>query len=68
MWFDSWPEILRVLIIGSVPYAALVVVLVWAPALVPGARAAVTARPVVLIASGEIQHVQLRDAPKSGHP
>lgn len=27
MWFDSWAEILRVLIIGSVSYAALVVVL-----------------------------------------
>lgn len=27
MWFDSWPEILRVLIIGSVSYAALVAVL-----------------------------------------
>lgn len=27
MWFDSWSEILRVLIIGSVAYAAVVVVL-----------------------------------------
>lgn len=27
MWFDSWPEVLRVVIIGSVSYAALVVVL-----------------------------------------
>ncbi|MET3721194.1 MULTISPECIES: DUF421 domain-containing protein [unclassified Arthrobacter] len=27
MWFDSWADILRVLIIGSVLYAALVVVL-----------------------------------------
>ncbi len=27
MWFDSWADILRVLIVGSVSYAALVVVL-----------------------------------------
>lgn len=114
MWFDSWAEILRVLIIGSVSYAALVVVLrvsgkrtlgqlnafdfivtvafgstlatillssdvaffeglaamallaglqfiiAWASAHVPGTRSAVTARPVALVVSGEIQHAQLR--------
>ncbi|WP_258803167.1 DUF421 domain-containing protein [Pseudarthrobacter sp. NS4] len=114
MWFDSWPEVLRVLIIGSVSYAALVLVLrvsgkrtlgqlnafdfivtvafgstlatillnsdvaflegltalallaglqfvvAWASAHVPGARAAVTARPVALVVSGELQHNQLR--------
>lgn len=27
MWFDSWTEVLRVLVIGSVAYAALVLVL-----------------------------------------
>lgn len=113
MWFDSWADILRVLIIGSVSYAALVVVLrvsgkrtlsqlnafdfivtvafgstlatillssdvaffegltalallaglqfvvAWASARVPGARAAVTARPVALVVSGEFQHAQL---------
>ncbi|WP_427008176.1 DUF421 domain-containing protein [Pseudarthrobacter sp. H2] len=114
MWFDSWSEILRVLIIGSVAYTAVVVVLrvsgkrtlgqlnafdfvvtvaigstlatillssdvaflegltalallaglqfivAWASAHVSGARAAVTARPVALVVSGEIQHAQLR--------
>ena len=114
MWFDSWAEILRVLIIGSVSYAALVVVLrvsgkrtlgqlnafdfivtvafgstlatillrsdvaflegltallllaglqsivAWASAHVPGARPAVTSKPVVLVVSGELQHSQLR--------
>lgn len=114
MWFDSWAEMLRVLIIGSVSYAALVVVLrvsgkrtlgqlnafdfivtvaigstlatillssdvaffegltalallaglqfvvAWASAHVPGARAAVTARPVALVISGELRHDQLR--------
>ncbi|XAS65584.1 DUF421 domain-containing protein [Pseudarthrobacter sp. So.54] len=114
MWFDSWAEILRVLIIGSVSYTALVVVLrvsgkrtlgqlnafdfivtvaigstlatillssdvaffegltalallaglqfvvAWASAHVPGARAAVTARPVALVISGELRHDQLR--------
>ncbi|HSO89528.1 MAG TPA: YetF domain-containing protein [Arthrobacter sp.] len=114
MWFDSWAEILRVLIIGSVSYVALVVVLrvsgkrtlgqlnafdfivtvaigstlatillssdvasfegltalallaglqfvvAWASAHVPGARDAVTARPVALVISGELQHDQLR--------
>lgn len=114
MWFDSWAEILRVLIIGSVSYAALVVVLrvsgkrtlgqlnafdfivtvaigstlatillssdvaffegltalallvglqfvvAWASAHVPRARSAVTARPVTLVISGELQHAQLR--------
>lgn len=113
MWFDSWAEILRVLIIGSVSYAALVVVLrvsgkrtlgqlnafdfiitvaigstlatillssdvaffegltalallaglqfviARASAHVPGARAAVTARPVALVISGELRHDQL---------
>ncbi|WP_066288353.1 DUF421 domain-containing protein [Arthrobacter sp. B6] len=114
MWFDSWAEILRVLVIGSVSYASLVVVLrvsgkrtlgqlnafdfivtvafgstlatillssdvaffegltalallaalqfvvAWASAHVPGTRAAVTARPVALVVSGELQHAQLR--------
>lgn len=114
MWFDSWAEILRVLIIGSVSYAALVAVLrvsgkrtlgqlnafdfivtvafgstlatillssdvaffeglaalallaglqfiiAWASAHVPGTRSAVTARPVALVISGQIQHAQLR--------
>ena len=114
MWFDSWAEILRVLIIGSVSYAALVLLLrfsgkrtlgqlnafdfivtvalgstlatillssdvaffegltalallaglqfivAWVSAHVPGARDAVTARPVALVVSGELQHVQLR--------
>lgn len=113
MWLDSWAEILRVLIIGSVSYAALVVVLrisgkrtlgqlnafdfivtvafgstlatillssdvtflegltalallaalqfivACASAHVPGARATVTSRPVALVVSGELQHVQL---------
>lgn len=27
MWFDSWPEVLRVLIVGSAAYASLVVIL-----------------------------------------
>lgn len=114
MWFDSWSEILRVLIVGTVSYAALVGLLrvsgkrtlgqlnafdfiitvalgstlatillssdvaffegfaalallaglqfliAWASAHVPGARAAVTARPVALVVSGQIQHAQLR--------
>ncbi|TLM84713.1 DUF421 domain-containing protein [Pseudarthrobacter sp. NamE5] len=114
MWFDSWSEVLRVLIIGSVSYVALVAVLrlsgkrtlgqlnafdfivtvafgstlatillssdvafleglaalallaalqfvvAWVSAHLPGARSAVTARPVALVVSGEIQHAQLR--------
>lgn len=114
MWFDSWAEILRVLIIGSVAYAALVLVLrvsgkrtlgqlnafdfivtvafgstlatillnsdvaflegltalvllaglqfvvAWVSAHLPGARSAVTAGPVALVVSGELQHAQLR--------
>ena len=114
MWFDSWAGILRVLTIGSVSYAALVVLLrisgkrplgqlnafdfivtvafgstlatillssdvaflegltalallaalqfvvAWASAHVPGARAAVTANPVALLVSGELQRAQLR--------
>lgn len=114
MWFDSWAEILRVLIVGSVSYAALVVLLrfsgkrtlgqlnafdfiitvalgstlativlssdvaffeglaalallaglqfivAWVSAHRPGAREAVTARPVALVVSGELQHDQLR--------
>lgn len=114
MWFDSWEEVLRVLIIGSVAYAALVLVLrvsgkrtlgqlnafdfivtvafgstlatillnsdvaflegltalmllaglqfvvAWVSAHLPGARSAVTAEPVALVVSGELQHVQLR--------
>lgn len=113
MWFDSWEEVLRVLIIGSVAYAALVLVLrvsgkrtlgqlnafdfivtvafgstlatillnsdvaflegltalmllaglqfvvAWVSAHLPGARSAVTAEPVALVVSGELQHVQL---------
>lgn len=114
MWFDSWAAILRVLIVGSVSYAALVVVLrvsgkrtlsqlnafdfivtiafgstlatillssdvaflegmtalallaglqfvvAWASAHVSGVRSAVTAGPVVLLVSGELQPAQLR--------
>lgn len=114
MWFDSWAEILRVLTIGAVSYAALVAVLrisgkrtlgqlnafdfivtvafgstlatillssdvafleglaalvllaalqfvvAWASAHVPGARATITARPVALVVSGELQHARLR--------
>lgn len=114
MWFDSWAEILRVLIVGSVSYTALVLILrfsgkrtlgqlnafdfivtvaigstlatillssdvaflegiaalvllaglqfvvAWASAHVPGARAAVTARPVALVVSGDLQRDQLR--------
>lgn len=114
MWFDSWADILRVLIIGSVSYAALVAVLrvsgkrtlgqlnafdfivtvafgstlatillstdvafleglaalsllaglqflvAWISAHVPGARSAVTAEPVALVISGELQYAQLR--------
>ena len=40
--------------------AALQFVVAWASAHVPGARAAVTARPVALVISGELQHEQLR--------
>ncbi|MGY2744449.1 DUF421 domain-containing protein [Pseudarthrobacter albicanus] len=114
MWFDSWADILRVLIIGSVSYAALVVVLrvsgkrtlgqlnafdfivtvalgstlatillssdvaffegltalallaglqfvvAWVSSHVPGARSAVTSKPVALVVFGELQHAQLR--------
>lgn len=114
MWFDSWAEILRVLIVGSVSYTAVVLILrfsgkrtlgqlnafdfivtvaigstlatillssdvaflegiaalvllaglqfvvAWASAHVPGARAAVTARPVALVVSGDLQRDQLR--------
>ncbi|MHA7262317.1 DUF421 domain-containing protein [Arthrobacter sp. TMN-37] len=114
MWFDSWTQILRVLLIGSVSYAALVLVLrasgkrtlgqlnafdfivtvafgstlatillssdvaflegvtalallaalqpvvVWVSARWPGARSVVTARPVALVASGKLQHAELR--------
>lgn len=114
MWFDSWPEILRVLAVGSVSYAAVIVILrvsgkrtlgqlnafdfivtvafgstlatillspdvsflegltalvvlaglqfviAWASAHIPGARSAVTSRPVALVLSGELQHAQLR--------
>lgn len=114
MWFDSWAEILRVLIIGTVSYAVLVALLrvsgkrtlgqlnafdlivtvalgstlstillssdvalfeglsalallaglqflvAWASAHIPGVRAAVTARPVVLVVAGELQYAQLR--------
>lgn len=114
MWFDSWPEILRVLIVGSVSYTAVVAllrasgkrtlgqlnafdfivtvafgstlatillnsdvaflegltalvllvglqfVIAWTSAHIPGARSAVTSRPVSLVVSGELQHAQLR--------
>lgn len=114
MWFDSWTEILRVLVIGSVSYAALVLVLrvsgkrtlgqlnafdfivtvafgstlatillnsdvaflegltalvllaglqfvvAWLSAYLPGARSVVTAGPVALVVSGELQPAQLR--------
>lgn len=114
MWFDSWTEVLRVLLIGSVSYAALLLVLrvsgkrtlaqlnafdfivtvafgstlatillssdvaflegltalvllaglqfviAWVSARLPRARSVITARPVVLLISGEWQHAQLR--------
>lgn len=114
MWFDSWPEIFHVLIIGPVSYVGLVVILrvtgkrtlgqlnafdfivtvafgstlatillnsdialvegltalallaglqflvAWLSAHVPGARSAVTSRPVALVVSGELQHAQVR--------
>lgn len=40
--------------------AALQFVVAWASAHVPGARAAVTAKPVALLVSGELQRAQLR--------
>lgn len=114
MWFDSWSEVLRVLAIGSVSYAALVLILrvsgkrtlgqlnafdfivtvafgstlatillnsdvaflegltalallaalqfvvALVSAHLPGARSTVTAAPVALVVSGELQHAQLR--------
>jgi uncharacterized membrane protein YcaP (DUF421 family) len=114
MWFDSWAEILRVLIVGAVSYTALLLLLrifgkrtlgqlnafdfivtvaygsilatimlsadvafleglaalavlaglqyavAWASAHLPGARSVLTAKPVALVISGELQHAQLR--------
>ena len=114
MWFNSWAEILRVVLVGAASYAALVLLLrvsgkrtlgqlnafdfivtvalgstlatillssdvpfieglaalglllalqfivAWASSHVSGARAVLTARPVALVVSGELQHDQLR--------
>lgn len=51
MWFDSWSDVLRILLVGVPSYIAVV------SSSLPGSRVAIASRPVLLLDGRLLPHV-----------